>query len=61
MMGSIRDTEDEGYNILPGKIYCEQVSNHEMRAAAALPVLIIYSGAFSDYNDVVLFFPRPSL
>ena len=53
--------EDEGYNILPGKIYCEQVSNHEMRAVVALPVLIIYSGAFSDYNNVVLFFPRPSL
>jgi len=60
MMGSIRDTEDEGYNILPEKIYCEQVSNHKMRAAA-LPVVVIYSGALSDYNDIIFLLPRRSL
>jgi len=60
MMGGIRDTEDEAYDILPGKIYCERVSNHKMEAAV-LPVVIIYSGAFPDYNDIVLLFSRRSL
>ena len=60
MMGSIHDTEDEGYDILPGKIYCERVSNHKMRAVA-LPMVIIYSGAFPDYNDIIFLLPRRSL
>ena len=55
-MRSFWDIGDKGLDIIPGKIYCEQVTNHEIRAAA-LPVVIIYPGTLSDYNDIIFLLP----